>query len=91
VNRARFFAPDGSRAYQDKQIMTRFERYEWGIVSGEGLRVFETALGRLGILICYDAEFPLLARALVEAGIDILMVPPLQAPDWLESCSHCGR
>jgi predicted amidohydrolase len=75
VNRARFFAPDGSRAYQDKQIMTRFERYEWGIVSGEGLRVFETALGRLGILICYDAEFPLLARALVEAGIDILMVP----------------
>jgi predicted amidohydrolase len=75
VNRARFFAPDGSRAHQDKQIMTRFERDEWGIVPGDALRVYETALGRLGILICYDAEFPLFARAMVEAGIDVLMVP----------------
>jgi hypothetical protein len=33
------------------------------------------ALGRIGVLICYDAEFPLLGRALVEAGAEILLVP----------------
>lgn len=75
-NRVRLFAPDGSRGAQDKLIVTRFEREEWGIGPGEALRVFETALGRIGILIGYDAEFPLIARALVEAGgAEILLVP----------------
>jgi predicted amidohydrolase len=75
VNRARFFAPDGSRGYQDKLIMTRFEREEWDIAPGAALKLFETALGRIGILICYDAEFPLIARALVSEGAEILLVP----------------
>lgn len=73
VNRARFFAPDGSRAHQDKQIMTCWERDPWGIHSGGPLRLFDTALGRIGVLICYDCEFPLLARAL--GDVDILLVP----------------
>ena len=55
--------------------MTRFEHENWGISAGRGLTLFETAIGRLGILICYDAEFPLLARALVAAGADLLLVP----------------
>ena len=38
--------------------MTRFEREQWNIAAGEGLKVFDTALGQLGILICYDNEFP---------------------------------
>lgn len=42
---------------------------------GGPLRVFDTALGRIGVLICYDSEFPLLGRALVEAGAEILLVP----------------
>lgn len=75
VNRARFFAPDGARGFQDKLIMTRFERDEWHIGPGETARVFDTALGRIGILICYDAEFPLIARAMVEAGAEVLLVP----------------
>jgi predicted amidohydrolase len=75
VNRARLFAPDGSSGYQDKLLMTRFEREDWGISQGDVPRVFDTALGRIGILICYDAEFPLVARAMVEAGADILLVP----------------
>ncbi|SHG99067.1 carbon-nitrogen hydrolase family protein [Marivita hallyeonensis] len=73
VNRARFFAPDGSVGHQDKQIMTRFEREEWGVVPGGPLQLFETTLGRIGILICYDAEFPLLGRAMAEA--DLILVP----------------
>ncbi len=74
-NRARLFAPGGAVGVQDKLIMTRFEREEWGIVGGEGLAVFETALGRIGVCICYDSEFPLIARAMVETGAEILLVP----------------
>lgn len=75
-NRAWLFGPEGCLGYQDKLIMTRFEREEWNIVGGrEGLRVFDTTLGRLGILICYDSEFPLLARHLAEAGADLILVP----------------
>lgn len=73
VNRARFFAPSGGQVLQDKQIMTRFEAEEWDVVPGHPLQLFETALGKIGVLICYDCEFPLLARALSEA--EILLIP----------------
>lgn len=74
-NRAWLYAPDSSADYQDKQMMTRFEREQWDIGAGSGLKLFETALGRIGICTCYDIEFPLLARALVEAGADLLLAP----------------
>lgn len=74
-NRAWLFGPSGCLGYQDKLIMTRFEREHWCIQGGTGLRTFDTALGRLGILICYDCEFPLLARQLSEAGADLILVP----------------
>ena len=75
VNRAILYGPEGVIGHQDKQIMTRFEREEWDIAPGQGLQVFDTPLGRIGVIICYDAEFPLLARALVEAGAEILLAP----------------
>lgn len=74
-NAARLFAPNGKWGTQDKLVMTRFEREEWHIAPGHGLKLFETALGRLAVLICYDSEFPLLARAAVEAGAQVLLVP----------------
>ena len=74
-NRAWLFGPDGVLGYQDKLIMTRFEREQWDIAPGEGLKVFETKLGKLGILICYDNEFPMLARQLAEAGADLILAP----------------
>ena len=55
--------------------MTRFEREEWDVVGGTQLSVFDTELGRLAILICYDSEFPLLARAAIEAGAEVILVP----------------
>lgn len=75
VNRATLYGPQGVIGHQDKQIMTRFEREEWDIAHARGLTLFDTPLGRLGVIICYDAEFPLLARALVEAGAEILLAP----------------
>ena len=74
VNAARLYAPGGSVGVQDKLVMTPFER-AWGITPGTTQRVFETALGRIGIAICYDSEFPLLVRAMTEAGADLILVP----------------
>ena len=74
VNSAQLVTPSGQVGEQEKIIMTPFER-DWGVTGGTPLRVFETALGRIAILICYDSEFPLLARALVEAGADVILMP----------------
>ena len=74
-NRATLFGPDGRRADQDKQILTRYERETWNMQPRGPLRLFDTALGRIGVLICYDVEFPMLARALVEAGAEIILAP----------------
>lgn len=75
VNRAVLFGPQGRIGHQDKQVMTRFEREDWDVVAAPGLRVFDTAVGRIGIAICYDSEFPLIARRLSEAGAEIVLVP----------------
>ena len=74
-NRAHLIGPDGRIGYQDKLIMTRFENERWGISPGDELRVFDTPLGKLGVAICYDSEFPLLGRRLAEAGADLLLAP----------------
>ncbi|MFC3614753.1 carbon-nitrogen hydrolase family protein [Lutimaribacter marinistellae] len=73
VNRSEIYAPGGGRDHQDKQIMTRFEREDWSIAPGGPLKLFDTKLGRIGVLICYDSEFPLLGRALSDA--DLILVP----------------
>lgn len=74
VNAAQLVTPSGLVGEQEKIIMTPFER-DWGISAGGPLRVFETAIGTFGIAICYDSEFPLLVRALAEAGAEVLLVP----------------
>lgn len=74
VNAAQLVTPGGLVGEQEKIVMTPFER-DWGISGGGPLRVFETALGKLAVLICYDCEFPLLARAVAEAGAEVVLVP----------------
>ena len=74
VNAAQLVTPDGQVGVQEKLIMTPFER-DWGIAPGGPARVFDTHLGRIAIAICYDSEFPLLVRAMAEAGADCLLVP----------------
>jgi len=75
-NRARLHAPGGQAVVVEKQQMTRFESEEWGIAAGEsGAHVIDSALGTIGVAICYDSEFPLLVRRQVEAGADLVLVP----------------
>ncbi len=73
-NEAQLITPAGQVGRQSKLILTPFER-DWGVQPGGPLRVFSTELGCLAILICYDSEFPLLARAQAEAGAELLLVP----------------
>ncbi len=74
ANAAQLVTPDGLIGEQQKVIMTPFER-DWGVQGGGELRVFETALGRIGIAICYDSEFPVQVRTLAAAGCELLVVP----------------
>lgn len=66
---------DGSVEAQYKLHVTPNERDTWVMNGGDRLRVFETDAGRIGILICYDVEFPELARLQAEQGMEILFVP----------------
>ncbi len=74
VNAARMYGPEGGEGVQEKLILTPFE-HDWGMSPGRGQRVFDMPLGKVGVAICYDCEFPLLVRALVDAGAEILLVP----------------
>jgi predicted amidohydrolase len=55
--------------------MTRFETEEWKVAAGSKLRVFETSFGRLAVAICYDVEFPEIARAAARLDAHILVTP----------------
>ncbi|MFT3730912.1 MAG: carbon-nitrogen hydrolase family protein [Hyphomicrobium sp.] len=74
VNSAQLVTPKGSVGVQEKLIMTPFE-HSWGVTAGKQVRVFDTPIGRFGIAICYDSEFPLITRAMAEAGAEVLLVP----------------
>jgi len=73
-NRAYFFAPGGT-AFQEKRQMTRFESEQWGIGGGGELKIFDIGEAKIGIAICYDIEFPLVAHAMAAAGADLILAP----------------
>lgn len=74
-NVAHLYTPSGGTYTQEKLHITPAEREFWGITPGDGVKVFETALGRLAIVVCYDIEFPELVRMLVDSGVDIILNP----------------
>ncbi len=66
---------DGTYDSQAKLHITPDEAAYWGLAGGHQLSVFETDIGKIGVLICYDVEFPELSRLLAEQGMKILFVP----------------
>lgn len=74
VNAAQVITPDGLVGEQHKLMMTPFER-SWGMSPGTELKVFKTPLATFALTICYDVEFPLIARAAAEHGAECLLVP----------------
>lgn len=66
---------DGAVHIQPKIHPTPSERFWWNISGGSKLNVIDTDCGPIGVLICYDVEFPELSRHLIDQGANILFVP----------------
>jgi len=75
TNRCYFISSTGVVGFQDKLHMTRFEKEEWFVDSGKRLKIFDTDFGKVSIAICYDVEFPEIARTAARAGATLLIVP----------------
>lgn len=74
-NIAYVFLRDGSVHEQPKTHPTPNERYWWKVTGGDSISVIDTDCGQIGVLVCYDVEFPELCRHLVNQGMKILFVP----------------
>lgn len=74
-NIAYLFRRDGTVGKQYKLHITPAERKWWGVQPGHGVEVFKTDSGKVSILICYDIEFPELARIATAKGANIIFVP----------------
>lgn len=74
-NRAYLFGINKTIDFQDKLNLIPEERQLGFIKPGTELKLFNTAFGKVGINICYDSEFPLLAQQLTTAGAQLILVP----------------
>ena len=85
-----FFAPDGSFLGKHRKVMpTGSERLVWGFGDGSTMPVFETSLGRLGAVICWENYLPLMRAAMYAKGIEIYCAPTADARDsWAASMRH---
>jgi len=83
---------DGTIDRYEKIHVTPDEEKIWGMQGGNSLKTFDTDCGKIGILICYDSEFPELSRLLADDGMDILFVPFLTDTQHgysrVRHCSH---
>ena len=68
---------DGSYETYEKIHITPDEAKSWGLSGGKKVQTFETDSAKIGVLICYDVEFPELSRIMAEQGMQILFVPYL--------------
>ncbi len=83
---------DGSYESYEKIHVTPDEIKSWGLCGGSKIQTFETDCARIGILICYDVEFPELSRLMAAEGMQILFVPFLtdtqNAYSRVKVCAH---
>ncbi|WP_323786153.1 carbon-nitrogen hydrolase family protein [Thalassovita sp.] len=84
---------DGRLANNHRKLMpTNPERMVWGFGDGSGLNVVETAVGRIGALICWESYMPLARYALYAQNIDIYVAPTWDSgATWLATMQHIAR
>jgi predicted amidohydrolase/GNAT superfamily N-acetyltransferase len=83
---------DGSVERYEKLHVTPDEAKVWGLAGGSQIKVLDTDCGKIGVLICYDVEFPELSRILAEEGMDILFVPFLtDTQNGYSRVRHCAQ
>jgi nitrilase len=84
-----FFSPAGYLGKHRKVMPTAAERLVWGFGDGSTLPVFETPLGRLGAVICWENYMPLLRMAMYSKGIQIYCMPTADGREtWLSTVRH---
>ncbi len=85
-----FFASNGSFLGKHRKIMpTGSERLVWGFGDGSTMPVFETPLGKLGAVICWENYLPLMRAAMYAKGIEIYCAPTADSRDsWIASMRH---
>jgi nitrilase len=85
-----FFAPNGALLGKHRKVMpTASERLVWGFGDGSTLPVFDTPLGRLGAVICWENYLPLLRTAMYAQGIELYCAPTADPRDsWFASMRH---
>jgi nitrilase len=85
-----FLAPDGTLLGKHRKVMpTGAERLVWGFGDGSTLPVYETDLGKVGAVICWENYLPLLRAAMYAKGIQIYCAPTADARDsWLATVRH---
>jgi len=85
-----FFAPNGTFLGKHRKIMpTGSERLVWGFGDGSTLPVFETPLGKLGAVICWENYLPLMRASMYAKGIEIYCAPTADCRDsWTASMRH---
>jgi predicted amidohydrolase/GNAT superfamily N-acetyltransferase len=82
----------GSVERFEKIHVTPDEARVWGLQGGGNFRAFDTDCGKIGVLICYDVEFPELGRLLADEGMDILFVPFLtDTQNSFSRVRHCAQ
>jgi predicted amidohydrolase len=83
---------DGTTERYEKIHVTPDEERVWGLQGGNQLKAFDTDCGKIGILICYDSEFPELSRLLADEGMDILFIPFLtDTQNGFSRVRHCAQ
>lgn len=83
---------DGSMERYEKLHVTPDEAKVWGMQGGNELKTFDTDCGKIGVLICYDSEFPELSRILADEGMDILFIPFLtDTQNGYSRVRHCAQ
>ncbi len=87
---ALFFSPDGRLMGKHRKLMpTATERLVWGFGDGSTLPVFDTPLGKIGAVICWENYMPLLRFAMYSKGIQLYCAPTADDRDsWLPSMQH---
>ncbi len=85
-----FLGPDGSYLGKHRKVMpTASERLVWGFGDGSTMPVFDTPLGKLGAVICWENYLPLMRAAMYAKGIEIYCAPTADARDtWIASMRH---
>jgi nitrilase len=85
--------PNGSLLNRHRKLMpTNPERMVWGFGDASGLKVLDTACGRIGALICWENYMPLARYALYALGVEIYIAPTYDSGDkWIGTLQHIAR